>query len=99
MTRRLQQQMWDHEDVIAGIDDIVPRSVKDFKLIFYGERFIELFINTNMCLLNGKFDNDQDNLTSVSTKGSAVVDYCIVTHSNFSQFSDFRVTNTNDNKF
>ena len=52
-----------------------------------------------MCLLNGRFDNDQDKFTSISTKGSAVVDFCIVTHSNFSQFSDFRVTNTNDNKF
>ena len=49
-----------------------------------------------MCMLNGRFDNDQDNFTSVSTKASAVVDYCIVTHSNFSQFSDFRVTSTND---
>ena len=86
----------DLEDFIAGIDDIVPRSVKDFKLNFYGERFIEFLINTNMCMLNGRFDNDQDNFTSVSTKGSAVVDYCIVTHSNFSQFSDFRVTSTND---
>ena len=86
----------DLEDFIVGIDDIVSRSVKDFKLNLYGERFIEFLISTNMCMLNGRVDNDQDNFTLVSTQGSAVVDYCIVTHSNFSQFSDFRVTCTNN---
>ena len=48
-----------------------------------------------MCMLNGRFDNDQDNFTSISKKGSAVADYCIVAHSNFSQFSTLRVTSTN----
>ena len=88
----------DLEDFIVGIDDIVPRSVKDFKLNLYGEQFIEFLINSYMCILNGRFDNDklEDNFTSISTKGSAVVEYCIVTRSNFLQFSDFRFTSTNN---
>ena len=86
----------DLEDFIAGVDGIMPRNMIDFKTNYYGERFIEFLTNTNMCILNGRFGQKFDNFTSVSTKGSSVVDYCIVTHDDLSVFHDFRVTSPFD---
>ena len=56
------------EDFIVGKDDINPRSVNDFEINFFGERFTVFLIDTNMCMLNGIFENDQDNFTSISKK-------------------------------
>ena len=86
----------DLKDFIAGIDDIAPRNVIDFKTNYYGERLIEFLTNTNMCMLNGRFDQNFDNFTSVSVRGSSVVDYCIVTHDDLSMFHDFRGTSPVD---
>ena len=68
------------EDFIAGVDNIVPRHVIDFKSNYYGERFIDFLINANLCMLNGRYNDCLNNFTSVSTKGSSVVDYCILPH-------------------
>ena len=38
-----------------------------------------------MCILNGR-DFIKNDFTSVSVKGSAVVDYCLVNHENLSSF-------------
>lgn len=86
----------DLEDTIAGIDDITHRKVIDYKTNYYGERLIAFLINTNMCFLNGRCDENFDSFTSVSTKGSSVVDYCIVTHDDLSIFHDFRVNSPID---
>ena len=82
------------EDFIAGVDNIVPRHVIDFKSNYYGERFIDFLINANLCMLNGRYNDCLNNFTSVSTKGSSVVDYCIVPHNDLNCFSDFGVTST-----
>ena len=82
----------DLEDFIAGIDGITPWDVIDFQKNYFGERFIEFLINTNMCMLNGRFDQNFNTFTSVSTKGSSVVDYCIVPHDEFPKFFNFKVT-------
>ena len=44
-----------------------------------------------MCTLNGRFDPLLDGFTSASSKGLAVVDYCLVPIQNFSAFSKFQV--------
>ena len=48
--------------------------------------------NTNMCMLNGRFDQNVDNFTSVLVRSSSVV----VTHDDLSMFHDFRVTSPFD---
>ena len=82
------------EDFITGVDNIVPRHVIDFKSNFYGERFIDFLINANICMLNGRYNDCLNYFTSVSTKGSSVVNYCIVSHNDLNRFSDFGVTST-----
>ena len=50
------------------------REVIDFCLNNYGKIFVDFLINTNMCILNGRGSGNND-FTSVSTIGNAVVDY------------------------
>ena len=42
-------------------------------------------------MVNGRGSSDLDNFTSVSTKGRAVVDYCITTWNDLNRLVDFRV--------
>ncbi len=67
------------------------RNVVDFKTNKYGNILIDFLINANYCILNGRNYTTND-FTSVSTKGCSVVDYCLVSHSDLSMFSDFHVT-------
>ncbi|XP_060589316.1 uncharacterized protein LOC132744577 [Ruditapes philippinarum] len=85
----------DLEDYIVGVDDIPSRNVIDYKTNFYGEMFIDFLINANFCMLNGR-TNSSNEFTSVSVKGSSVVDYCVVTHDSLSKFTDFSVKLTSD---
>ena len=56
----------------------------------HGKSMIDFLKCTNLCMLNGRSE-EGCGYTSVSTKGLAVVDYCIVPHNAYSQFSNFRV--------
>ncbi len=67
------------DDYIVGVDDVPPRCTLDFVINSYGERFIEFLINSNTCMLNGRNATNND-FTSVSAKGSAVVDYCVASY-------------------
>ena len=80
----------DLDDFIRGVDCIPDREIIDFHLNKYGELLIDFLINTNMCFLNGRGKNND--FTSVSTNGRAVVDYCFVSHSSLGSFSNFSVT-------
>ena len=84
----------DLEDFISGIDNIPHRNVKDFKTNMYGSLLVNFLVNTNMCMLNGRFDEAFNDFTSISTKGSSVVDYCLVSHHDIGLFSDFKVVST-----
>jgi len=84
------------EDFIVGVDSIPQRFVIDTKCNHYGELFVDFLINTNMCMLNGRFDKNDDDFTSVSTKGCSVVDYCVTPHDSFSSFSKFKVISVSD---
>ena len=55
--------------------------------------------NTNLCILNGRLNscnNRENNFTSISTKGSAVVDYCLVPTEYIDSYSNFKVITLND---
>ena len=83
------------EDFISGVDHIEHRNVIDFKTNFYGEVLIYFFINTNMCILNGR-NYTNNGFISVCVKGSSVVDYCLVSHESLPIFSCFEVISTVD---
>ena len=80
----------DLDDFIRGVDCIPDRDILYFNLNKYGEMLIDFLINTNMCFLNGRGKNND--FTSVSTNGRAVVDNCFASHSNLNSFSNFSVT-------
>ncbi len=77
------------------MDQIPEREVIDVTGNQYGEKFEEFLISSKCCVLNGRNRictlND---FTSISSKGLAVVDYCIVPYGNLDTFSDFEVRHT-----
>ncbi|XP_053403285.1 uncharacterized protein LOC128558364 [Mercenaria mercenaria] len=85
----------DHEDYICGVDNIPERNVVDFTSNAYGDLFIDFLINTNMCMLNGRNFTKND-FTSISSKGSSVVDYCIIPHEKLDIFSEISMLRVMD---
>ena len=83
------------EDFISGVYHVEHRNVVDFKTNAYGEILIDFLINCNMCILNGRNFLKND-FTSVSVKGSSVVDYCLVSHESLPIFNCFDVVRTVD---
>ena len=77
----------DNADYIVGVDEIPERDVVDFSCNWYGEIFIVFLINANYCMLNGR-NFVKNDFTSVSGRGSAVVDYCIVSHDSLPAFEN-----------
>ena len=86
----LNARVGDQEDFIAGVDTIPQRHVVDYNKNQYCDVFIDFLISTNMCILNGR-NFKTNNFTSVSSKGSAVVDYVLVPYECLNRYSDFEV--------
>ena len=57
----------------------------------HGNTLIEFLHESQMCILNGRGNPYLDGYTSISTKGTAVVDYIIVPIKDYCQFSEFKV--------
>ena len=47
--------------------------------------------DVGMCIVNGRGEPELDNFTSVSSRGKAVVDYCITSYTGLEHVTDFRV--------
>ena len=80
----------DMDDFITGVDVLTERDVIDYTMNSYGEIFCEFLLNANCCVLNGRnyYHND---FTYVSTKGSSVVDYCVIPYENLRHYKNFEV--------
>ena len=76
---------------ISDFDVIPERSVLDNFVNQHGHSFVEFLNEAKFCTLNGRFDTNDDNYTSVSSKGNAVVDYICVPHDTFEQCLYFKV--------
>ncbi len=64
----------------------------NFTQNMYGDRMIDFLLCSNCCVLNGRKDVCPNNdYISISVKGLAVIDYCLVPHEAISYFSDFKV--------
>ena len=68
--------------------DAVPKN--------HGEHILQFLSDTRFCTVNGRFDIQRDNYTSISQKGSAVVDLIIVPGAQLNNISDFHVTTMTD---
>lgn len=80
----------DNDDFIAGVDTLPERDIIDFTKNQYCDIFTDFLISTNMCILNGR-NSKKNNYTSVSAKGSAVVDYVLVPYEHLCKYNNFEV--------
>ena len=78
-------------DVISGLDNIPQRSPIDQTTNQHGHTFIEFLNDSKFCFLNERLCSENDDFTSVSTRGKAVVDYICVPHECYKNCSNFRV--------
>ena len=72
-------------------DRFPPCIVLDTTCNKNGRAFIDFLNSLDLCMLNGRFDPQYDGFTSVSAKGLAVVDYCVVPKVSFHKYCDFKV--------
>ena len=85
----------DNLDFIPGVDFIPERDIKDYQINQYCDTFINFLISTNLCILNGRNCKNND-FTSISHKGSSVVDYCLVPYEKLDTYCDFEVIRSRD---
>lgn len=55
----------------------------------FGVSFIGLLKDVGMCIVNGRGKPELDNFTSVSSRGKAVVNYCITSYTYLDHVIDF----------
>ena len=79
----------DCSDYIEDVDDVIPREVLDTYCNRNGDALIDMLIDCNMCMVNGRVGN-QD-FTSISTKGKSVVDYVLAPHEQLHTIKEFSV--------
>ena len=79
------------DDYINEIDEVKTRCNIDEVKSGHGEAFIEFLKEARTIVLNGRLNVENDNFTSTSTRGKAVVDYLITTHDRLSLCENFRV--------
>ena len=48
-------------------------------------------LTSDMCVLNGRSGPEGNQYTSISVRGMAVVDYCLVPHEDFKNYQDFTI--------
>ena len=84
------------KDYINSVDSLRSRVTIDPTTNRHGDAFVEFLHESKMCVLNGRVTPEFDNFTSISTRGSAVVDYIAVPHSTFDLCTDFRIRTSTD---
>ena len=78
------------QDYIEGVDDVPPRDILDESSNRYGNLLLDLLTDTNLCMLNGRVGSN-NNFTSISHRGSAVIDYALVPQEQLNRVIDFSV--------
>jgi exonuclease III len=74
-------------DYIPEVDVVAGRKPLDLNSNRHGDALIEFLKESKQCILNGRITPELDNYTSVSSRGKAVVDYMITSHSTLNQFT------------
>ena len=87
----LNSRIGEMPDFISDVDGISCRTVIDKTVNQHGHTFIDFLIDAKMCVLNGRFCNNSDTYTSVSTRGRSVVDFIAVPYECFGSCENFQV--------
>ena len=82
-------------DTSSDFDGIPSRKTLDKTVNQHSQEFCEFLIDAKMCILNGRFDPTGNCYTSVSGRGSVVVDYICVPHDVFPSCKSFTVIPSN----
>ncbi|VDI48001.1 Hypothetical predicted protein, partial [Mytilus galloprovincialis] len=82
-------------ETLCLTDNVPKRDILDKSINQHGHEFVEFLNEAKFCVLNGRFALN-DNFTSISRKGKAVVDYICVPHDSFNDFRNFKVLTTQD---
>ena len=90
----LNSRCGEYSDFIEGVDDMIPREVIDFQNSRNGDALIDLLIECNMCIVNGRVGT-QD-YTNISSIGKSVVDYLLVPHEQLQVITEFKVQTISD---
>ena len=77
-------------DYIEGVDDVIERTIIDYKKNHYDDILLDFLINSSCVMLNGRSMTHND-YTSISVKGVSVVDYAIVSQDHLHRHSNFQV--------
>ena len=86
-------KMHDYE---VDIDTNLPERVPiDYTENSHGNQFINFLQDCKLCVLNGRFDANLDNFTSIG-RGKSVVDYLFCPHNMIEMCSDFSVMTCKD---
>ena len=67
-------------DFIECVDDIPKRTAMDIYFKGHGEAILDFCFESKFCVVNGKIDPFNDDYISISSKGTAVVDYFLTSH-------------------
>ena len=78
-------------DFIEQLDDVPTRTAIDQSVKGHGEAILDFCHETKFCVINGRINPLNDNYTSISTKGTAVVDYFLTSHENLKNVKHFMV--------
>ena len=96
ITEDINGRVGNNIDFIEGIDELPNRvSIHDV-LNDQGRSLLGFLRHTNMCIVNGRVNPLQDNFTSISHKGRAVVDYVLVPHLQLKHIDNFSVNIISD---
>lgn len=75
----------------SDMDDIPTRTSLDTGVNKHGQAFIDFLKDSKCCVLNGRLNPENDNFTSVSIRGRAVVDYIVTPHDDLKNCLEFGV--------
>ena len=84
------------QDIIPSVDDVKERNILDTSKNYHGESFIEFLHDTQMCILNGRISEEDNDYTFLSTRGKSVVDYIVVPYASLPSCNHFKIYQTND---
>ncbi len=78
-------------DIIEAIDDVPSRTILDEVSNDHGITLQNFMFQTKTCMLNGRISPLNNNYTSISHRGKAIVDYMLVPHDMLDKVVDFAV--------
>ncbi len=91
LTGDLNARIGKLSDTVENVDFVSKRHIVDNTVNQHGHSLIDFLQESRMCVLNGRFDESKNDFTSVSSKGTAVVDYIITDIKCLSMFNSFEV--------